>query len=113
MPTASAEMLIKAIKLIYLLVRKDRIVVSEVADELDISRRCAHNWLLAASIVLPVYSPNEDTRLQTEPIEYKLLDDVLEFDLSLNKRVPIAMRYFERRKKEHSKDTNIEKAHKI
>lgn len=109
MPTASSEMVIKAVKLGYLLMQKKRVTVFDVSDELEISRRCAHNWLLAASIVLPIYSPNEDTRLQTEPIIYELIDD-LEYDpieRSMSKRMRMGIRYFKSRKANRQADNSL------
>lgn len=101
MPTASTELIIKAVKLVYLFMRKKEVTVFDVVDELELSKRCAHNWLLAGSIVLPLYSPNEETRRPTEPIIYKLVDNDLEHNLiedSISKRMMMGIRYFEKRK---------------
>lgn len=111
MPRASQEMIIKAIRLVHLLMRKKQVIVPDVADELEISRRDAHNWLLAASIVLPIYSPNEETRKQTEYIVYELIDEDLEFSLIeglLTKRMQMGMAYFERRRARERKSQNNE-----
>jgi len=103
MPAASSELIVKAIRLVYLFMRQKRVTVDDVAEELGVGTRNAHNWLLGASIVLPIYSPNEETRLQTERIVYELLDGALPFDLvegSLTRRAQMGIRYFERRKAE-------------
>lgn len=97
MPIASSEMIIKAMKMVCLLLRKEKITVLDVVDELELSKRCAHNWLLAASIVLPVYSPNEETRSPTEHIIYALVDDS-EYNPTENKRVLAGIRHFEKRR---------------
>ena len=96
MPTRTSELLIKAVKLVYLFLTRETITSDDVAEELGIDRRNAHCWLLAASIALPVYSPNEEDRQKTEYIQYALLPEGKA--QSLTNRIKVAMAYFDKRK---------------
>ena len=91
MPT-TARCQIRALRIVRLLIIQDHVTTSDVAKELEISRRAAHNWLMASCVAFPIYSPNEFTRIGCEAIEYKLIhkaDPVL---------VEKGRRYFERMK---------------
>ena len=100
MARASSELIIKAMKLVFLLIQKEGVTTTDIADELEICSRNAQHWLMAASLVLPIYSPNEETRLQTESIVYSISKEFKENPLreSLKKRVETAIRYFKRRR---------------
>ena len=97
MALASRELILKAMKLTCLFLEKKRLTVKDVTEELGITTRCAHGWLMAASIALPIYSPNEEMRRVTEPIIYELLmEDFKLYDKS--ERIVAGMRHFEKRK---------------
>jgi len=67
------DLMIKSLKLIDLLNRRTTVTSIDVAEELGICTQNGRMWLQAASIVLPLYSPNEEGRRSSEFIEYGLL----------------------------------------
>jgi len=66
-------MIIKSIKLVRLLQTRESVTVRDVANELGLARRSAHDWITAASMVLPIYGLNEEDRATAEEIRYKML----------------------------------------
>ena len=70
---SSRELIIKAIKLVQILERGRPIDAYKIADELEITRSCGRQWLEAACSVMPIYSPNEESRSGDERKLYQLL----------------------------------------
>ena len=67
------DLMIKSLKLIDLLNRRTTVTSIDVAEELGVCKQNGRMWLQAASIVLPLYSPNEEGRRVNDFIKYGLL----------------------------------------
>ena len=62
----------KALRVVRLFERKRFVTAKDVAEELEIDRRNAQNWLMGACVVLPIYVVNEDRRKRSEFMVYTL-----------------------------------------
>lgn len=71
--SSSRELIIRALKFIRLLELGKPVNSNIVAKELGINKPSGRQWLEAGCSVMPIYSPNEESRRQNEYLIYQLL----------------------------------------
>ena len=65
----------KAFAVINMLQNREYVTAYTVAQELQVARSTAHKYLTAASLVLPVYVRNEETKEYHEHQQFALLKE--------------------------------------
>ena len=69
------DLMVKAFKVIDLFNSKRNVTSQDVAEYLEIHRKNAELWLRAASLVLPIYNPNELDRGPHDFMIYRWLKE--------------------------------------